>query len=83
MQKVNKAGPSCTVTSEAASSSGLKRKGTACEQGPSAKTKKKTEWYEYVRLNAFNSLFFWKLINLVKYVKNFEGVFKFNFSVYF
>ena len=44
LQKVNKAGPSCTVTSEAASSSGLKRKATACEQGPSAKTKKKTEW---------------------------------------
>jgi hypothetical protein len=55
LQKVNKAGPSCTVTSEAASSSGLKRKATACEQGPSAKTKKKTEWYESVRLNALNS----------------------------
>jgi hypothetical protein len=43
------------VTSEAASSSGLKRKATACEQGPSAKTKKKTEWYESVRLNALHS----------------------------
>ncbi|CAC5378617.1 Replication stress response regulator SDE2 [Mytilus coruscus] len=44
LQKVNKAIPSCTVTSETATTSGLKRKTTGTDSAPTAKSAKQTEW---------------------------------------
>ncbi|CAG2235402.1 Replication stress response regulator SDE2 [Mytilus edulis] len=44
LQKVNKTVPSCTATSETATTSGVKRKTTGTDSGPTVKSAKKTEW---------------------------------------
>ncbi|XP_076097825.1 splicing regulator SDE2-like [Mytilus galloprovincialis] len=44
LQKVSKTIPSCTVTSETATTSGVKRKTTGTDSQPTVKSAKKTEW---------------------------------------